>query len=270
MWTLRLSALPKRWIRVTAPVWAVVGESAENAIDFFYDLLTRAFAMTFLRGLSVLGLALTLSACTDLMRIDFESDPLNQPPMSQPPSAQLDLVTTIPAQGDVSVVNTSPIIGNRSLRIAGPASTTEGNPRVRFQAQPLISSDRVVVAQWRGQASAGAVVRIEVGILEDGNDINLIPPIWFRDGEVYLGPNSLTDYDVNEPHLISVWVNLANGRFQILIERGVAETQIIAATSSGGGSHGRTLWIDAILESGDSNASYRVDGIYGQDRGLAP
>ncbi len=223
--------------------------------------------MSFLRNLSILGAALTLTACTDLMRIDFESDPLNQPPLAEPPSPQLDLVSITPAQGDIRVVDVDPIVGSRSLRIAGPASGTAGNPRVRFQAQPLSASDRVVTMQWSGQVSAGAVVRVEVGVLENGSDINLIPPIRFENGEVFVGPSPRTGYEVDEPHLISAVVNLSNGDFMIVIERGVTENQVIQATSSGGGSDGRTLWIDTILVSGDSNASYRVDSVFGQDRG---
>ncbi|MEL7044417.1 MAG: hypothetical protein AAGL66_05270 [Pseudomonadota bacterium] len=219
------------------------------------------------RKLSILGTAVALTACADLMRIDFESDPLNQPPLSEPPSPQLDLVNITPAQGDISVVDVDPIAGSRSLRIAGPASGTVGNPRVRFQAQPLSASDRVVLLQWSGQVSAGAVARIEVGVLENGSDINLIPPIRFEGGEVFVGVTPRTGYTVDEPHLISATINLANGDFTIVIERGVTETQVIEATSSGGGSDGRTLWIDTFLVSGDSNASYRVDSVFGQDRG---
>ncbi|MEM1187888.1 MAG: hypothetical protein AAGI72_05145 [Pseudomonadota bacterium] len=223
--------------------------------------------MNLLRKLSVLGAALALTACADLMRIDFESDPLDQPPLSEPPSPQLDLVNITPAQGDIRVVDVDPITGSRSLRIAGPASGTVGNPRVRFQAQPLSASDRVVLLQWSGQVSAGADVRIEVGVLENGSDINLIPPIRFESGEVLVGLTPRTGYEVDEPHLISAMVNLANGEFSIVIEGGVTETQVIEATSTGGGSDGRTLWIDTILVSGDGDASYRVDSVFGQDRG---
>ena len=55
-WTLRFSALPKRWISVTAPVWAVLGERLQALGAHRCDppLMTRNSARV---GLPVLGVA---------------------------------------------------------------------------------------------------------------------------------------------------------------------------------------------------------------------
>jgi hypothetical protein len=225
--------------------------------------------MTALCRLPLFAAALLLAACADLMRIDFETDPVNQPPLEMPPSAELDLVTTFPAGGDIRVVNVDPVSGSRSLRLAGPSPGTAGQPRVRFQAQPLSASGRTVVVQWRGEISPDAIARFQIGVLEGSSELAIAPSLRFGNGIVTLGGISLTSYEPNESHLVSVVVDLSNGQSGLVLEGGVGENQVLSNTLEIGATQGRTVFLDAILESATGDENYRIDNLFAQDRGAA-
>ena len=131
--------------------------------------------------------AILAAGCTNVLDVDFETDPVGQPPLASPPSDAADAVEAFPgnAGGAVLVSAAGPLVGARSLELTGPSGT--GTPSVFFHAAPLPHGSEPIHAFWR--MDTNGFVRVDVTVVSDFTDevISLI----FEDNVIYVDGNSV-------------------------------------------------------------------------------
>lgn len=135
--------------------------------------------------------AAALSACTNILHADFDTDPVGAPPVAAPPSAANDAVEAFPGPGAVLVSAASPLNGTRSLELTGPSGNS--TPSAIFHSAPVPNGAEPVWVQWR--MDTNGFIATEARLFANFSD--QIIRLNFEDGIVFVDGNSEGTYGFN-------------------------------------------------------------------------
>lgn len=165
-------------------------------------------------------LILLTTGCTTRFIADFEADTAGGLPDTMPDGAPDDQIFVLDfGSGDISVSNSGPIAGTKSLRLIGPATDDDiGNKVAYMYAEAISSNDKRLYASWAGRSTAGAstIVRFWSG------HFKTLVEIEFEQGNIKVFGNTIGTYTTNQVHNVFINVDPNTDTYQVSVVGGVS------------------------------------------------
>ena len=234
-----------RQTATTADKERLTGKNMRHLIDITAAILT----------------VLALTACTDILRADFEADPLGAPPLSAPAGPPDDALIAQPLGNATALItNQNPIEKSQSLRISGtdPRDVDE-TVWLFFRSAPVPANAERIFVTWQGRLDNGG--RIWAGVGEDR--IRGTVALRLQNGEAtgQSGQN-LTDigsYNEGNTHTALLVLNNATGMGVVqLSENGIPNQP---ASFPAQFETGAPLYLSVLLDADPSGSDYVIDDV---------
>ncbi len=210
-------------------------------------------------------LLLLSSACTTRFIADFEADTAGSLPDPMPDGSPDDQIFVLDfGSGDISVSNSDPITGTKSLRLTGPATDDDIGNKVAFMyAEEISSNDKRLYASWAGRSTSGAstIVRFWSGHFQT------LVEIEFEQGNIKVFDNTIGTYTANQVHSVFVNVDPTTDMYQVSVIGGVSSgSDTSGSIPDSGALPTGNIGLSFNLYGGGSADSYVLDTVRMSER----
>jgi hypothetical protein len=213
---------------------------------------------------NVLFSALTLAVaggCTTKFAADFEADTAGALPLEMPAGPPDDRIYILPSAGSVTVSNSSPLAGTKSLRFRGPVSGSSWATALMY-AETLNNPDQRVYGSFAGRMDGGGSLRL---FFFTGHFSTMVTFI-LRDGQIIVNDEVIGDYEEGERHTVLMNANPADDSYSLSFVAPSGNHTASGTVANPGVFPRSNIGFQVQLFEGGSAASYRMDTIRMSER----